>query len=75
VDTSALMAKDAGGDAMDANRRVLTTSVPAGRMATPEEVASAPEEVASAAAFLASDESSYFVGATLSPNGGLVPAV
>jgi 3-oxoacyl-[acyl-carrier protein] reductase len=34
-----------------------------------------PEEVAAAVAFLASDESSYFVGATLSPNGGLITAV
>jgi NAD(P)-dependent dehydrogenase (short-subunit alcohol dehydrogenase family) len=33
-----------------------------------------PEEVASAAAFLASDESAYFAGATLSPDGGLVTA-
>jgi NAD(P)-dependent dehydrogenase (short-subunit alcohol dehydrogenase family) len=29
-----------------------------------------PEEMAAAAVFLASDEASYFVGQTLSPNGG-----
>ena len=34
-----------------------------------------PEEIALTAAFLASDEASYFVGATPSPNGGLVTAV
>lgn len=34
-----------------------------------------PEEVAATVAFLASDESSYFIGATLSPNGGLVTAI
>jgi threonine dehydrogenase-like Zn-dependent dehydrogenase len=65
VDTSAPAAKDTVRDAMDASRRGLAATVPAGRMAT-------PEDVASAAAFLASDESAYFVGATLSPNGGLV---
>lgn len=39
--------------------------VPLGRMAL-------PEEVAATVAFLASNESSYFIGATLSPNGGLI---
>jgi 3-oxoacyl-[acyl-carrier protein] reductase len=46
----------------------MAATVPAGRLAT-------PEEIASAAAFLASDQAAYFVGATLSPNGGLVTAV
>jgi len=41
---------------------------PAGRLGT-------PEEVAAAVAFLASDDGAFFVGATLSPNGGLVTAV
>ena len=44
-----------------ADRRVT----PAGRLGT-------PEEVAATVAFLASDDAAYFVGATLSPNGGLV---
>ena len=49
-------------------RQVNVERVPAGRYGT-------PEEVAAAVAFLASDEASYFVGASLSPNGGLVTAV
>lgn len=40
-----------------------TQSIPLGRLGK-------PEEVASTAAFLASDESSYFTGQTLSPDGG-----
>jgi 3-oxoacyl-[acyl-carrier protein] reductase len=68
VDTSAPAADDTDRDAMAANRRGLAATVPAGRMGT-------PDEVAAAAAFLASDDSDYFVGATLSPNGGLVTAV
>jgi 3-oxoacyl-[acyl-carrier protein] reductase len=31
-----------------------------------------PEEVAAAVAFLASDDASFFVGETVSPNGGIV---
>ncbi len=41
---------------------------PAGRLGT-------PEEIAATVAFLASADASYFVGATLSPNGGLLTAV
>jgi len=41
---------------------------PAGRLGT-------GDDVAGAVAFLASDDAAYFVGATLSPNGGLVTAV
>ena len=40
----------------------------AGRLGT-------PAEVAATVAFLVSDDASYFVGATLSPDGGLVTAV
>src|SRR3954465_7546570 len=49
---------------VDAPRRTMAATTPAGRLAE-------PEEIAAAAAFLASDDASYFVGATLSPNGGL----
>lgn len=68
IDTSVPRDPDAPPQGVDANRRSMVASTPAGRLGT-------PDEVAAAAAFLASDESSYFVGATLSPNGGLVTAV
>lgn len=45
-------------------RRALTARVPMGRWAE-------PGEIAATALFLASDESSYFTGQWLSPNGGL----
>jgi 3-oxoacyl-[acyl-carrier protein] reductase len=48
-------------------RAEIARSTPAGRLAD-------PREIAATVAFLASDESSYFVGAVLSPNGGLVTA-
>jgi 3-oxoacyl-[acyl-carrier protein] reductase len=48
-------------------RAALAASTPAGRLAE-------PEEIASTVAFLASDDAGYFVGAVLSPNGGLVTA-
>jgi 3-oxoacyl-[acyl-carrier protein] reductase len=53
---------------LDAGRRANAERTPAGRLGT-------PEEVAATVAFLASDEAAYYVGATLSPNGGLVTAV
>jgi 3-oxoacyl-[acyl-carrier protein] reductase len=62
VDTTRLGAK------LDRSRRAVAAATPAGRLAE-------PEEIAAAVAFLASDEAGYFVGATLSPNGGLVTAV
>jgi 3-oxoacyl-[acyl-carrier protein] reductase len=68
VETTPAHLREAGDEAMTANRRRMAATVPAGRLAT-------PEEIASAAAFLASDQAAYFVGATLSPNGGLVTAV
>ena len=49
-------------------RRAELARTPAGRLGT-------PEEVAATVAFLASHEAGYFVGATLSPNGGLLTAV
>jgi 3-oxoacyl-[acyl-carrier protein] reductase len=58
---------DSGG-ALDAGRRAQVARTPAGRLGT-------PEEVAATVAFLASDDAAYYVGATLSPNGGLVTAV
>lgn len=45
-------------------RRVFTARVPVGRWGQ-------PQEVAATALFLASDDSSYFTGQWLSPNGGL----
>jgi 3-oxoacyl-[acyl-carrier protein] reductase len=54
--------------ALNAGRQAAAAQSPAGRLGT-------PEEVAATVAFLASDEAAYFVGATLSPNGGLVTAV
>jgi 3-oxoacyl-[acyl-carrier protein] reductase len=53
---------------LDASRRAMAARTPAGRLGT-------PAEVAATVAFLASDEAAFFVGATLSPNGGLVTAV
>jgi 3-oxoacyl-[acyl-carrier protein] reductase len=49
-------------------REVNVLRTPAGRLGT-------PEEVAATVAFLASDDAAFFVGATISPNGGLVTAV
>jgi 3-oxoacyl-[acyl-carrier protein] reductase len=48
-------------------RRAIAASTPAGRLAE-------PREIAGTVAFLASDDAGYFVGAVLSPNGGLVTA-
>jgi 3-oxoacyl-[acyl-carrier protein] reductase len=53
---------------LGAGRQAELARTPAGRLGT-------PEEVAATVAFLASDDASYFVGATLSPNGGLLTAV
>jgi 3-oxoacyl-[acyl-carrier protein] reductase len=58
---------DTGG-ALDAGRHPQVALTPAGRLGT-------PEEVAATVAFLASDDAAYYVGATLSPSGGLVTAV
>jgi 3-oxoacyl-[acyl-carrier protein] reductase len=49
-------------------REVNVARTPIGRLGT-------PEEIAAAVAFLVSDDASFFVGATVSPNGGLVTAV
>ena len=48
-------------------RRAIAAGTPAGRLAD-------PDEIAGTVAFLASDDAGYFVGAVLSPNGGLVTA-
>src|SRR4051812_20049812 len=50
---------------LDAGRRAQVARTPAGRLGT-------PEDVAATVAFLASEDAAYYVGATLSPNGGLV---
>jgi 3-oxoacyl-[acyl-carrier protein] reductase len=49
-------------------REVNVQRTPIGRLGT-------PEEIAATVAFLASDDAAFFVGATISPNGGLVTAV
>lgn len=49
-------------------REVNVARTPMGRLGT-------PEEVAATVAFLASDDAAFFVGATVSPNGGLLTAV
>lgn len=54
--------------ALDAGRQAAVANTPAGRLGT-------PEEIAATVAFLASEDAAYFVGATLSPNGGIVTAV
>jgi 3-oxoacyl-[acyl-carrier protein] reductase len=62
IDTSRLKGE------LDATRQAQVARTPAGRLGT-------PEEVAATVAFLSSDDAAYYVGATLSPNGGLVTAV
>ena len=62
IDTSRLK------NSLVAGRQAELMRTPAGRLGT-------PEEIAATVAFLASDEAGYFVGATLSPNGGLLTAV
>lgn len=52
---------------LNAGRQASAARTPAGRLGT-------PEEIAATVAFLASDDAAYYVGATLSPNGGLVTA-
>jgi NAD(P)-dependent dehydrogenase (short-subunit alcohol dehydrogenase family) len=46
-------------------RAAQALATPIGRLGT-------PAEVAAAVVFLASDDAEFFVGETLSPNGGLV---
>ena len=62
VDTSRLKGSLGSGRSAELAR------TPAGRLGT-------PAEIAAAVTFLASADAAYFVGATLSPNGGLVTAV
>ena len=50
---------------LDGRRRAIAADTPAGRLGR-------PQEMAATVAFLASDDAGYFVGATLSPNGGSV---
>jgi 3-oxoacyl-[acyl-carrier protein] reductase len=61
IDTSRLKTS------LGANRQAELMRTPAGRLGT-------PDEVAATVAFLVSEDASYFVGATLSPNGGLLTA-
>jgi 3-oxoacyl-[acyl-carrier protein] reductase len=62
IDTSRTRAQ------VGAARQVNVARTPAGRLGT-------PEEVAATVAFLASDDAAFYVGATVSPNGGLLTAV
>lgn len=48
----------------DSMRPMMVASTPLGRIGT-------PDEIASVALFLATDESSYVIGQTISPNGGM----
>jgi len=48
----------------DSMRPMMISGTPLGRIGT-------PEEIASVALFLAGDDSSYIIGQTISPNGGL----
>jgi 3-oxoacyl-[acyl-carrier protein] reductase len=57
---------DTGG-ALGPTRHAQIARTPAGRLGT-------PADVAATVAFLASDDAAFYVGATLSPNGGLVTA-
>jgi 3-oxoacyl-[acyl-carrier protein] reductase len=61
IDTSRL------SGSLGPRRQAELARTPAGRLGT-------PEEIAATVAFLASAQSGYFVGATLSPNGGLLTA-
>jgi 3-oxoacyl-[acyl-carrier protein] reductase len=61
VDTSTLKSD------ISEQRSAIARSTPAGRLAT-------PDEVAATVAFLAGDDAAFYVGAVLSPNGGLVTA-
>jgi 3-oxoacyl-[acyl-carrier protein] reductase len=55
-----------------ASQRIENELRDAQRARTPLGRFGRPEEIAAAVAFLASDEAAFFVGATLSPNGGIV---
>jgi NAD(P)-dependent dehydrogenase (short-subunit alcohol dehydrogenase family) len=55
-------------DQVGVARQVNVARTPIGRLGT-------PEEIAAAVAFLVSDDAGFFVGATVSPNGGLLTAV
>jgi 3-oxoacyl-[acyl-carrier protein] reductase len=51
------------GDGVDAASQRLAESIPLGRLAT-------PEDIASAAVYLASDEASFITGVILPVDGG-----
>jgi 3-oxoacyl-[acyl-carrier protein] reductase len=55
-------------DQVGVARSVNVARTPIGRLGT-------PEEIAATVAFLVSEDAAFFVGATISPNGGLLTAV
>jgi 3-oxoacyl-[acyl-carrier protein] reductase len=61
VDTSTLRGE------ISEQRAAIARATPAGRLAR-------PEEVAATVAFLCGDQAAFYIGAVLSPNGGLVTA-
>jgi 3-oxoacyl-[acyl-carrier protein] reductase len=56
----------------DASQRIDNPVRQAQRERTPLGRFGTPQEIAATVAFLASDDAAFFVGATLSPNGGIV---
>ena len=63
IDTPGFSDLMASGEAGEERKKMLSKSVPLGRLGT-------PDEIAKAVVFLASDDSSYVTGAELFVDGG-----